>query len=303
METVAVEHGRIVAYERWGDLDGQPMFFLHGSPGGRLNRHPDATLWPNLGLHVVTIDRPGYGGSSALPGRRVSHAAGDVAAVADALGLGRFLVVGSSGGGPHALACAAELGHRVLACAAVASAAPLLPGEVEDLIGLNRTSLRILAERGRPGMVDFLGPLRDQLLADPVGALNVQLADAPAADMQWNQREDVQTVRREAIREALRPGVQGWVDDSVSIFGDDWNVDLGRVTCPVRFWHSDDDKNGPLTSIQRLLGTVPDATLTVWSGEGHSAPARNMQQVLGDLLDTARGEDWSESTHPVTARG
>jgi pimeloyl-ACP methyl ester carboxylesterase len=291
MEIVAVEPDRLVAYERWGVLDGQPMFFLHGSPGCRLNRHPDATLWPNLGLHVVTIDRPGYGGSTPLPGRRVSHAAGDVAAVADALGLGRFLVLGSSGGGPHALACAAELGDRVLACAAVASAAPLLPGEVEDLIGLNRQSLRILAEDGRPGMVDFLGPLRDQFLADPLGALGIQLADAPAVDIQWNQREDVQTVRREAIREALRPGVQGWVDDSVSIFGDDWNLDLDRVTCPVRFWHSDDDKNGPLSAIQRLVDSVPGATLTVWSGEGHSAPARNMEQVLGDLLDTVRGED------------
>jgi pimeloyl-ACP methyl ester carboxylesterase len=295
MEIVAVEHDRLVAYERWGDLDGQPMFSLHGTPGCRLSRHPDATLWPNLGLHVVTIDRPGYGASSALPGRRVSHAAGDVAAVADALGLGRFLVLGSSGGGPHALACAAELGHRVLACAAVASAAPLLPDEVEDLIGLNRKALRILAEYGRPGMLDFLGPLRDQFLADPVGALAVQLADAPAADIQWNQREDVQTVRREAILEALRPGVQGWADDSVSIFGDDWNVDLDRVTCPVRFWHSDDDKNGPLAAIRRLVDSVPGATLTVWNGEGHSAPARNMEQVLGDLLDTARGEDGAQT--------
>jgi pimeloyl-ACP methyl ester carboxylesterase len=291
MGTVAVEHDRLVAYERWGDLGGQPMFFLHGSPGCRLNRHPDATLWPSLGLHVVTIDRPGYGDSTALSGRRVRHAAGDVAAVADALGLGRFLVVGSSGGGPHALACAAELGDRVLACAAVASAAPLLAGEVEDLIGLNRESLRILAEHGRPGMVDFLGPLRDDFLADPVGALGAQLADAPAADIEWNQREDVQAVRREAILEALRPGVQGWVDDSVSIFGDDWDVDLGRVRCPVRFWHSDDDKNGPLVAIQRLVESVPGATLTIWSGEGHSAPARNMDQVLSDLLDTVRGEE------------
>ena len=291
METVAVEHDRRVAYERWGDLDGRPMFFLHGTPGCRLNRHPDATLWPSLGLHVITIDRPGYGESTALPGRRVSHAAGDVAAVADALGLGRFLVVGSSGGGPHALACAAELGHRVLACAAVASAAPLLPGEVEDLIGVNRKSFRIMAEHGRPGMVDFLGSLRDQFLADPVGALEAQLADAPSADIEWNQREDVQTVRREAILEALRPGVQGWVDDSVSIFGDDWNVDLGRVNSPVRFWHSDDDKNGPLAAVQRLVDSVPGASLSVWSGEGHSAPARNMEQFLGDLLDTARGED------------
>jgi pimeloyl-ACP methyl ester carboxylesterase len=265
------------------------MFFLHGTPGCRLNRHPDALLWSSLRLHVVTLDRPGYGQSTAFPGRRVSHAAHDVAAVADALGFERFLVVGSSGGGPHALACAAELGDRVLACAAVASAAPLILAEVDDLIGVNREAQRILAERGRPGMVEFLGGLRGQFLADVIGTLDVQLADAPTADVEWNQREDVQTVRREAILEALRPGVQGWVDDSVSIFGDDWGIELGRVACRVRFWHSDDDKNGPLTAIHRLVDVIPGASLTVWSGEGHSAPARNMDHILRDLIVTADG--------------
>ena len=263
------------------------MFFLHGTPGCRLNRHPDAMLWPSLRLHVVTLDRPGYGESTAFPGRHVSHAAHDVAAVADALGFERFLVVGSSGGGPHALACAAELGDRVLGCAAVASAAPLVPTEVEDLIGVNREAQRVLAERGRAGMVEFLGELRGHFLADVIGTLQVQLGDAPTADVEWNQREDVRTVRREAILEALRPGVQGWVDDSVSIFGDDWGIELGRVTCQLRFWHSDDDKNGPLAAIQRLVDAIPRASLTVWSGEGHSAPARNMEQILRDLIVTS----------------
>ena len=284
MRAVVLEDGRTVAYEQWGDLDGRPMFFLHGTPGCRLNRHPDATLWPGLRLHVITLDRPGYGESTALPGRRVSHAAHDVAAVADALGFERFLVVGSSGGGPHALACAAELGDRVLACAAVASAAPLLPAEVDDLISVNREAQRILAERGRPGLVEFLGALRGELLADVVGTLRVQLADAPSADAQWNQREDVQRVRREAVLEALRPGVEGWVDDSISIFGEDWGVELGHVGCAVRFWHSDDDRNGPLSAIVRLVDAIPGASLNVWSGEGHSAPARNMEGILRDLI-------------------
>jgi pimeloyl-ACP methyl ester carboxylesterase len=219
----------------------------------------------------------------------VSHAAHDVAAVAEALEFERFLVVGSSGGGPHALACAAELGDRVLGCAAVASAAPLVPSEVEGLIGVNREAQRVLAERGRPGMVDFLGELRGHLLADVIGTLDVQLADAPTADIEWNQREDVQKVRREAILEALRPGVQGWVDDSVSIFGDDWGFELGSVTCRIRFWHSDDDKNGPLAAIQRLVDVIPGASLTVWSGQGHSAPARNMERILRDLIVTSGG--------------
>jgi pimeloyl-ACP methyl ester carboxylesterase len=288
MRAVALEDGRTVAYEQWGDFDGRPMFFLHGTPGCRLNRHPDAMLWPSLGLHVVTLDRPGYGESTAFPGRQVSHAAHDVAAVADALGFERFLVVGSSGGGPHALACAAELGDRVLGCAAVASAAPLVRAEVDDLIGVNREAQRMFAARGRPGMVDFLGTLRGKFLADVIGTLQVQLADAPTADVEWNQRQDVQNVRREAILEALRPGVQGWVDDSVSIFGDDWGIELGRVTCRVRFWHSDDDKNGPLAAIQRLVDAIPGASLIVWSGEGHSAPARNMEHILRDLIVASR---------------
>src|SRR5262245_51316975 len=290
MPTIEVNDGRLIAYEEWGDLSGRPMFQLHGTPGCRLSRHPDATLYPSLHLHVITIDRPGYGESTALPGRRVSHAAHDVAAVADEVGLDRFFVVGGSGGGPHALACAAELGDRVLGCAPVASAAPLIPAEIDGLLGINLKAHQVLADSGREGMVEFLAMLREHFLADPMGTLDSQLADAPKADIEWIQREDVRTVLREATIEALRPGVDGWVDDSVSMFGDDWGIDLGRTGCPVRFWHSDDDKNGPLSSIERLVAAVPGATLRVWSGEGHTAPARHLDGVVHDLIDAADGE-------------
>jgi hypothetical protein len=136
-------------------------------------------------------------------------------------------------------------------------------------------------------MVEFLATLREHFLADPIGTLDNQLADAPKADIEWSQREDVRAVLREATIEALRPGVDGWVDDSVSIFGDDWGVDLGCTTCPVRFWHSDDDKNGPLSSIERLVAEIPGASLRVWSGEGHTAPVRRMGDIMHDLIDAA----------------
>jgi pimeloyl-ACP methyl ester carboxylesterase len=290
MQTIEVENGRLIAYEQWGDLGGRPIFQLHGTPGSRLSRHPDATLYPSLHLHVITIDRPGYGGSTALPGRRVSHAAHDVAAVADELGLDRFFVVGGSGGGPHALACAADLGDRVLGCAPVASAAPLIPAEIDGLLGINHKAFQVLADSGREGMVEFLSTLREHFLADPIGTLDNQLRDAPKADIDWSQREDVRIVLREAIIEALRPGVQGWADDSVSIFGDDWGFDLGRTRCPVHFWHSDDDKNGPLSSIERLVAETPGASLRVWSGEGHTAPARHLDEILHDVIRAADRE-------------
>jgi pimeloyl-ACP methyl ester carboxylesterase len=287
MNTVTLDDGRIVAYAEWGDPRGRPLFSLHGTPGCRLSRHPDPRLWSGLGLRVITLDRPGYGSSTPLPGRRVAHAAHDVGAVADALGLDRFLVIGGSGGGPHALACAAGLAERVTACAAVASAAPLTGEEVDGLIGLNQESYRVFAARGRGGMAEFLGDLRDAILADPSGAMRGNLADAPRPDVEWYGRAEVQAVHRESLLEALRPGVQGWVDDAVSIFHDDWGIDLADTLCPVRFWHGDDDRNGPLTAVNRLAAAVPDAGVRIWHGQGHSAPSRHMPDVLTKLIELA----------------
>jgi pimeloyl-ACP methyl ester carboxylesterase len=287
MATLTLDDGRIFGFEQWGDPNGQPLFLLHGTPGCRFNRPHDPALLSSLGLAVITVDRPGYGLSTALPGRRVSHAARDVAAVADALGVERFMVAGGSGGGPHALACAAILKERVRACAAVACAAPVVKEELDGVIGVNREAYRILTEEGRPGIVSFLGQLRAQLLADPIQATRDNTADAAPEDIEWNAREDVQRVRLEAIVEALRPGVDGWADDAVSLFAEDWDVDLRAARCPVRFWHSADDRNGPLSAVQRVAERVPGASLRVWNTGGHTAPSRYMGDVLRDLVDAA----------------
>lgn len=287
MNTVTLDDGRTVAYAEWGDPGGRPLFSLHGTPGCRFSRHPDPRLWSGLGLRVITLDRPGYGRSTPLSGRRVGHAAHDVGAVADALGVDRFLVIGGSGGGPHALACAAGLGERVIACAAVAAAAPLTSEEVDGLIGLNQESYRAFAAGGRDGIAEFLGELRGAILADPDAAMRGNLADAPRPDVEWYGRPEVQAVHRESLLEALRPGVQGWVDDAVSIFHDDWGIDLANALCPVRFWHGDDDRNGPLAAVERLAAAVPYARLRIWHGQGHSAPSRHMTDVLTELIELA----------------
>ena len=99
------------------------------------------------------------------------------------------------------------------------------------------------------------------------------------------------TYRRSAAKRSSKRCVREFKDGStIGIhLGDDWGIELGRVTCRVRFWHSDDDKNGPLAAIQRLVDAIPGASLTVWSGEGHSGPARNMEHILRDLILTSGG--------------
>lgn len=122
--SVTLADGRRVAYLDGGDPDGYPVIGLHGTPGGRLNRAPDDAVYARAGVRYVTIDRAGYGRSTRHHGRTVADEAADVRSVADALGLDRIAVVGGSGGGPHALACAALLADRVVRAACLSGLAP-----------------------------------------------------------------------------------------------------------------------------------------------------------------------------------
>src|ERR1700730_174587 len=98
-QTTTASDGRTLMFAEWGDLDGKPIFALHGTPGSRLSRHPNEELIRFTGSRLITYDRAGYGGSERPPGRRVVDCVGDVAAIADTLGIDRFAIWGGSGGG------------------------------------------------------------------------------------------------------------------------------------------------------------------------------------------------------------
>src|SRR5919109_2518314 len=110
---VAVADGRTLTVAEWGDPDGFPVFSLHGAPGSRFARHHDERPYTEAGVRLITYDRPGYGGSDRMRGRRVVDCVSDVATIADALDVGHFAVTGGSAGGPHGLAVAARLPDRV----------------------------------------------------------------------------------------------------------------------------------------------------------------------------------------------
>jgi pimeloyl-ACP methyl ester carboxylesterase len=281
--------GRTFAFEEWGDPAGRVLFWLYGTPGGRLARHSDPGLWQRLGLRVITVDRPGYGLSSPLPGRLIAHAAGDLAAVADRLGVARFAVQGLSAGGPYALAAAALLGDRVAACATVCSVAPLAAAEEAAMTEINRESFRLMRTEGRAGLAPRLGELRARMLADARGAQLALAADLPAEDREWLSRPEVQRVSAENLADALRAGVDGWTDDAMALLpGTSWGFDPATIRCPTLFWHADDDLSTPLPAVRRLAGSIPGARLTVWRHEGHTIASRNAERILTDLMSVWR---------------
>src|SRR5437868_4337089 len=106
--------GRALGYAEYGDPGGTPVFFFHGSPGSRLQRHPDPSITSSFGARIITVDRPGYGRSDFQPGRRLLDWPADAAQLADALSIERFAAIGLSGGGPYLLACAYAMPERLI---------------------------------------------------------------------------------------------------------------------------------------------------------------------------------------------
>ena len=122
--TVRSADGRRVAVQVSGSTAGHPVFLMHGTPGSRIGPLPRPMVLHGLGVRLITFDRPGYGESDRQPFRQVADVVPDVEAIADALGVGQFAVLGRSGGGPHALACAALLPDRVTRAGILVSLAP-----------------------------------------------------------------------------------------------------------------------------------------------------------------------------------
>jgi pimeloyl-ACP methyl ester carboxylesterase len=141
--SVFASDGRTLMVAEWGDAAGCPVFWLHGSPGSRFSRHYDESEYSRAGARVITYDRPGYGASDRDPGRRVVSCVGDVAAIADALGIERFAVTGGSGGGPHALAVAARLADRVTRAACSVTPAPYDIAGFDWFDGMDPENIRL----------------------------------------------------------------------------------------------------------------------------------------------------------------
>jgi pimeloyl-ACP methyl ester carboxylesterase len=112
------------------------VLWHHGSPQTGALLAPLLAAAAERGVRLVSYGRPSYGGSSPRLDRTVASAASDVAQIIDALGIARLAMMGASGGGPHALACAALLPDRVTAVACLASPAPFDADGIDWFAGM-----------------------------------------------------------------------------------------------------------------------------------------------------------------------
>jgi pimeloyl-ACP methyl ester carboxylesterase len=264
--------GRRLAYLDAGDPAGSPVVSHHGTPGSRLDRHPDEdAMLAELGLRAITYDRPGYGGSDPRPGRRVVDAADDVAALADHLGIDRFAVVGTSGGGPHALACSARLGARISRVGVVVGVGPSDDPEFDFLQGMDQLNLDefAAARESEQALAAHLQPFVDMARNDPDGLLDEIVAHLPASDQEVLSRPAHRAAVKASVAESLRQGSRGWADDDRA-FATGWGFALADAACETRLWQGELDVLVPRAHCAYLGERLPDARFELIPGAGHA---------------------------------
>ncbi|HEX6888171.1 MAG TPA: alpha/beta hydrolase [Candidatus Nanopelagicales bacterium] len=284
---ISTPDGRTLAVAEWGDPEGLPLLAIHGTPGGRISWFgPDPGIDARHGLRRFTLDRPGYGESSRRPGRRVVDLVTDVTTIFDALGIEQFAVTGGSGGGPHALACAALLPERVLRCLAIVSVAPFGDGGLDEdgwLAGMTQgnvdefraaregePAIRAICEAERATMFARLDAGRTDVLGD-----SYDLAEADKAQMARHA-----AVMAANTRACLAHGVDGWVDDDIA-FVQPWGFDVTSIRVPVRLSYGRADTLVPGAHGDWLAAHIPGAVADV-TEHGH----------MGDDAEVERQKAW-----------
>ncbi|HUK95871.1 MAG TPA: alpha/beta hydrolase [Gaiellaceae bacterium] len=268
--TAKARDGRTLAFVERGSADGAPVIACHGTPGSRLSRHPDPGLYERHGVRMVAYDRPGYGRSDPHIGRSVADAAADIEAIADSLGFERFAVTGGSGGAPHALACGALLGDRVVRVGALVTPAPSDTDDFDFLDGQADLNVREFnaALAGRESIEAFLQPYVDEFHRDPDAVFDAILSELPAVDQEIGRREEVRTAMLDSFVEAARQGVRGWADDDL-VFCKPWGFDLEDVTAEVALWQGELDVLAPRSHGEYVASRLPSARFEVLEGAGH----------------------------------
>ena len=288
--THTLTDGRALRWAQWGVPDGTPVVFFHGNPGSRLFRFDRGAI-ERAGVRFVTVDRPGCGGSTSRPGRRMIDWADDVRELADGLGLDRFGLVGMSMGGPHALSCAAALNDRVTAVVVHGSPGPWSDPAFEELappqIREMREAFAEDAEAAEQRYRQVFAEQRRMMLEHPQQAFEGFVSRLTEPDRRLFADPALRRLALEDATEAVRPSSEGFFEERMAGYVLDWGFRLADVTVPVTVFHGAGDVWVPVQVGRELARRLPDANLREIDDIGHFPPQSLHTELLAAACELA----------------
>lgn len=286
---IQLSDGRHLSYAEYGDSTGAPVFLFHGLPGSRLSWGllPNDPFLP--GLRLIAPDRPGFGRSDPKPNRTLLEWVDDVVELADALAIEEFAVLGVSGGGPGALACAWKIPTRLTSVGVVAGPAPTnAPGVLKGMSKTNRFFMKLAWRLPR------VSTLNARLLAsvirrNPARYLNTMKVKAHDVDRATLAQPEILDMLVQDFAEALRQGAEGMVSDIAANHGRPWGFPLDKINIKVHLWFCELDRSVPPAMGKYLDSTIPNCETVFVPDAGHLWVLTHLSEVLR-ALDLGRRE-------------
>jgi pimeloyl-ACP methyl ester carboxylesterase len=280
--SVTLSDRRLLAYTELGAPTGPVVMYFHGAPTTRLDLAIFEDAFAERGVRVVSPDRPGYGGSSPRPGRRLENWPSDVAALADHLGVERFAVMALSSGGPYAVACGALIADRVASVGIVAGVTDFgWPGAWDGYSEDEATLMRIGDEAGAVAWCEArYGPDGSRFMEAGLGEL------APADEAALGD-ETLAAALMTTVGEAFRQGVGGYAQD-ITVQGRPWSFDAAVIHGPVWILHGEADTVVPVAHARHTAELIPGAKLFTRPDDGHISIFTRIPDLAADLVASLR---------------
>ncbi len=289
--SIQLADGRTLAFAEWGDLDGPAVLFFHGTPSSRL-WCPHIAATQAGGVHLVTVDRPGYARSDPLPAHLTMRDwTDDVVQLAEALRLDRFGVVGWSGGALYAAACAAAFPDRLTGAGESGGAGWPVDEQPGVLHALSDGSRRVheLARTDRRAAMHLAEELAVEWVTNLQNNPEAIMDDSdPPEDLRHFDDPTWAANFYEAVRESVRQGPRCNAWDSMAQLSA-WGFALEAITMDFHLWHGAHDQEEPIANVEYWAARIPGARVTVFEDSGHFAVVDHWGVILASAIGITFG--------------
>ena len=283
LETVVLSDGRSLSFARLGDPEGRPVFYFHGFPGSRFESQSNHEEYFKAGIQLLALDRPGMGHSTRKKQRRLLDWPDDVLEVAKILNFDKFSILGVSGGGPYALACARAIPRYLNRVTVACGIGPMdAPNSTSGMMLSNR----IMFSYGRffPPLVRLsVHLLVRQLSSKPVEGFEKFVKVLPEADRIILSNLTAKEKVLESAIEGVRQG-SGPLLDEISIYSRSWGFKLEDISIPVSFFQGELDIDVPASMARYQTELIPDCELNLYPSDGHfSLLFNHIDEIIASL--------------------